>query len=88
MTAGRTPIARLAKAFALPLPRNGERPLPDARAQKPGWPLGQGNGNWKHGRFTKEWIEERRRLRALLRELRGLAYKDENTTDLTMTMAS
>ncbi len=56
--------------------------------KSPGAPLGQGNGNWKHGRFTKEWIEERRRLRALLRELRGLVYKDENTTDLTMTMAS
>ena len=34
-----------------------------------GAPVGEGNGNWRHGRWTKTAQAERRRLRALLCEL-------------------
>jgi hypothetical protein len=39
----------------------------------PGAPKGKANGNYKHGRFTAEAIESRRRLNALIRELQRAA---------------
>ena len=39
----------------------------------PGAPRGEHNGNYKHGRFTIEAIENRRTLNALIRELRRAA---------------
>ena len=46
-------------------------------AQGSGAPLGNSNA-FKHGRFTKEAIEQRRRIRALIREYtRSLALFTE-----------
>jgi hypothetical protein len=39
----------------------------------PGAPKGEKNGNWRHGGWTATAQAERRRLRALLIELRELA---------------
>ena len=39
----------------------------------PGAARGKANGNYKHGRFTAEAIENRRGLNALIRELRKAA---------------
>jgi hypothetical protein len=39
----------------------------------PGAPRGKANGNYKHGRFTAEAIEQRRRLNALIRMLKEAA---------------
>jgi hypothetical protein len=36
-----------------------------------GAPKGERNGNYRHGRFTCEAIEERRAIRVLLRQCRG-----------------
>jgi hypothetical protein len=37
----------------------------------PGAPTGERNGNYKHGRFTREAIEARRQLRTLITQLRA-----------------
>jgi len=37
-----------------------------------GGPKGQRNGNFKYGIWTRESVERRRRLRAQIREIRGL----------------
>jgi hypothetical protein len=37
-----------------------------------GAPKGKRNGKYRHGRFTKEAIEERRRLASLIRDSRDL----------------
>jgi hypothetical protein len=37
----------------------------------PGAPTGERNGNYKHGRFTREAIEEDRQFRALIAQLRA-----------------
>ena len=39
----------------------------------PGAPRGERNGNYKHGRFTTEAIEQRRGLNALIRMLKEAA---------------
>lgn len=38
----------------------------------PGAPTGERNGNYKHGRFTREIIEARSQIRALLAHLKAL----------------
>ncbi|WP_305764630.1 hypothetical protein [Beijerinckia sp. L45] len=38
----------------------------------PGAPRGRDNGAYKHGLFTREAIERRRQLRALMQEARKL----------------
>lgn len=37
----------------------------------PGAPTGERNGNYKHGRFTREAIETQRNIRALIAQLRA-----------------
>jgi hypothetical protein len=37
-----------------------------------GAPMGERNGNWRHGRFTCEAISERRAARGLLRSARDM----------------
>ncbi|MDP7098055.1 MAG: HGGxSTG domain-containing protein [Rhodospirillales bacterium] len=40
--------------------------------KSPGAPCGPANGNYRHGRYTKEAIAERRSVRRLIREAREL----------------
>ncbi len=42
-------------------------------AKGSGAPKGKGNGNYRHGQFTCEAIEERRQIRALLVEMKAFA---------------
>jgi hypothetical protein len=39
----------------------------------PGAPRGEANGNYRHGHYGREAIQERRALRALIRQARKLA---------------
>jgi hypothetical protein len=41
--------------------------------KSPGAPKGEANGNYRHGRFTREAIERRRNLNALIRMLSNAA---------------
>jgi hypothetical protein len=41
-------------------------------AKGSGAPKGPGNGQYRHGQFTYESVEERRKLRAMLREFRDM----------------
>jgi hypothetical protein len=40
--------------------------------RSPGAPKGEMNGNYRHGRYTREMLAERRQLTELLRESREL----------------
>src|SRR5687768_3122451 len=51
----------------VPLAGDAEREVPDARGKSPGAPKGKANGNYRHGRFTREAIERRRVLNAFIR---------------------
>jgi hypothetical protein len=42
-------------------------------AKGSGAPKGEGNGNYRHGQFTCEAIEERRQIRALIAQMREYA---------------
>lgn len=55
----------------VPIARDDERPLPDARGKSPGAPTGNDNAR-RHGLYTADAISERRELTALLRSMRGL----------------
>ena len=62
-----------AELVAVPIPRDAERPLPDARrGLSPGAPKGNRNA-FKHGRFTAEAVYRRRELSALLHAMRSSA---------------
>ena len=51
--------------------------MPDARGSSLGAPTGKANGNYRHGRFTCEAIEERRQLAAWIRMMGQLAQEVE-----------
>jgi hypothetical protein len=42
-------------------------------AKSSGAPKGEANGNYRHGQFTCEALEDRRQLRALIDEMRDFA---------------
>jgi hypothetical protein len=50
----------------MPIPGDAERALPH-----PGAPRGDRNGRWRGGFYTAEAQAERRRLRALIRQMRA-----------------
>lgn len=57
------------------------RPMPNGRCRmhggaSTGAPKGNRNA-WKHGHYSKETIERRRTISALLRESRALAGRDQ-----------
>ena len=55
---------------ALPVARDEERPLPDARRPTQGAPRGNKNA-YKHGRYSAEAIARRREVSALIRAARA-----------------
>jgi hypothetical protein len=61
-------------AHPMPVASDVKRSLPHG-GLSPGAPSGKRNGSWKHGRYSRESIEVRRAIRALLRDARETLAK-------------